>query len=344
MAAPNNLITIGDAARDIEQHRVTQLPVLVLHAHSSCNCRCVMCDIWKTKDSHAFQSADLQPHLESIRQLGVRWVVLSGGEPLLNNEWPQLCSLLRQEGIRLTLLTTGLLLARHAAQVAELFDDIIVSLDGPEQIHDAIRRVDKAFALLQRGVDAVRKQRSSLKITARATIQKANHAHLCETLAAAKQLKLNGVSFLAADLTSEAFNRPLGWSTNRQSEVALTVEEVAILETEIACLITENREDLDSGYIAESPEKLRRIARHFRAHLGLDRSESPRCNAPWTSAVIETDGTVRPCFFHPPIGNVHHSSLEEVINGREALTFRSRLDIPTNSICQRCVCSLNYRS
>jgi MoaA/NifB/PqqE/SkfB family radical SAM enzyme len=344
MAAPNNLITIGDAPRDIEQHRVTQLPVLVLHAHSSCNCRCVMCDIWKTKDSHAFQSADLQPQLESIRQLGVRWVVLSGGEPLLNNEWPQLCSLLRREGIRLTLLTTGLLLAKHAAQVAELFDDMIVSLDGPEQIHDAIRRVDKAFALLQRGVDAVQKQRSSLKITARTTIQKANHAHLCETLAAAKQLNLNGVSFLAADLTSEAFNRLLGWSTNRQSEVALTVEEVAILETEIGCLITENREDLDSGYIAESAEKLRRIARHFRAHLGLDRSESPRCNAPWTSAVMETDGTVRPCFFHPPIGNIHHSSLEEVINGREALTFRSRLDIPTNSICQRCVCSLNYRS
>ena len=45
-----------------------------------------------------------------------------------------------------------------------------------------------------------------------------------------------------------------------------------------------------SGYIAESPEKLRRIARHFRAHLGLERDESPRCNAPWTSAVIETDG------------------------------------------------------
>jgi len=344
MAAPNNLITIGDALRDIEQHRVTRLPVLVLHAHSSCNCRCVMCDIWKTKDSHALQSGDLQPHLDSIRHLGVRWVVLSGGEPLLNSEWPQLCSLLRREGIRVTLLTTGLLLAKHAAQVAELFDDIIVSLDGPERVHDAIRRVDKAFALLQRGVDALRKQRPSLRITARTTIQKANHAYLLETLASAKQLTLNGISFLAADLTSEAFNRPLGWPTNRQSEVGLSVEELAILETEIDRLIRENREDIDSGYIAESSEKLRRIARHFRAHLGLDRSESPRCNAPWTSAVIETDGTVRPCFFHPPIGNIHHSSLKEIINGREALTFRSRLDIPNNSICQRCVCSLNYRT
>jgi Fe-coproporphyrin III synthase len=344
MAARHDLITIGEPAGSTEQHRLVKLPVLVLHAHSSCNCRCVMCDIWKTKDSRALQSADLESHLESIRRLGVRWVVLSGGEPLLNSEWPQLCSTLRQERIRLTLLTTGLLLGKNASQVAEFFDDVIVSLDGPERIHDAIRRVDKAFLLLQRGVDSVKLLRPSLAITARTTVQKANHAHLRETLAAAKDLNLNGISFLAADLTSEAFNRPLGWSANRQSEVALSLDEVAVLEDEIESLIAENPADIDSGYVAESPEKLRRIATHYRAHLGLGRTESPRCNAPWTSAVVETDGTVRPCFFHPPIGNIHRSSLEEVINGHEALSFRSRLDIANNPICEHCVCSLNYRS
>ena len=344
MAARHDLITIGEPAGGIEYHRLVELPVLVLHAHSSCNCRCVMCDIWKTKDSRALHAADLESHLESIRRLGVRWVVLSGGEPLLNSEWPQLCSTLRQEHIRLTLLTTGLLLGKNASQVAELFDDVIVSLDGPERIHDAIRRVDKAFILLQRGVDSVRRRRPSLAITARTTVQKANHAHLRETLAAAKNLNLNGISFLAADLTSDAFNRPLSWSANRQSEIALSLDEVAVLEDEIESLIAENPADIDSGYVAESPEKLRRIATHFRAHLGLGRTESPRCNAPWTSAVVETDGTVRPCFFHPPIGNIHGSSLKEVINGHEALSFRSRLDIPNNAICQRCVCSLNYRA
>jgi Fe-coproporphyrin III synthase len=343
MAARNDLIAIAAPSRDIEQHRLTQLPVLVLHAHTSCNCRCVMCDIWKTKDSHSLSSADLRPHLESIRRLGVRWVVFSGGEPLLNGEWPQLCSTFRQEGIRLTLLTTGLLLGKQAAQVAELFDDIIISLDGPERIHDAIRRVDKAFALLRRGVASVRQLRPSLNITSRTTVQKANHAYLQETCAAAKQLNLNGISFLAADLTSEAFNRPLGWSPNRQSEVALSQEELDVLQTEIESLITKNAEDIHSGFIAESPEKLRRIVTHFRAHLGLDRTKSPRCNAPWTSAVVETDGTVRPCFFHPPIGNIHHTSLEEVVNSNQALAFRSRLDIPNNAICERCVCSLNYR-
>jgi Fe-coproporphyrin III synthase len=337
------LVTIGASARDTEQHRITQLPVLVLHAHTSCNCRCVMCDIWKTNDSHSLRPADLQPHLESIRRLGVRWVVFSGGEPLLNREWPQLCQMLRQRQIRLTLLTTGLLLGKHASEVAESFDDVIVSLDGPERIHNAIRRVDKAFALLRSGVDVVRQQRPSITVTARTTVQKANHAHLCETLHAAKQLNLNGISFLAADLTSEAFNRPQAWSADRQSEVALSVDQVDVLASEIESLVAKHADDFDSGYIAESPVKLRRIATHFRAHLGLDRTESPCCNAPWRSAVIEADGAVRPCFFHRPIGNAQRQSLEDVVNGEDALAFRAALDIPHNPVCKRCVCSLNYR-
>ncbi len=343
MASLHELVTIARAS-DLERQRVTHLPVLVLHVHSSCNCRCVMCDIWKTKESRTFRPADLEPHLESIRRLGVRWVVFSGGEPLLNQELPLLCSILRRENIRLTLLTTGLLLGKHATHVAESLDDAIVSLDGPEPVHNAIRRIDAAFAVIQSGINAVRKIRPAFRITARTTVQKANHRHLRETVAAAKLLDLDGISFLAADLTSEAFNRPEVWSEERQGEVALSRDEGEALEAEINSLIRENAADINSGYIAESPDKLRRIARHFRAHLGLERNESPQCNAPWTSAVIEADGTVRPCFFHRAVGNLRQTSLEEVINGGDALAFRSALDIPNNPTCNRCVCSLNYRS
>jgi MoaA/NifB/PqqE/SkfB family radical SAM enzyme len=343
MASPRELVTIAGAS-DFERQRVTHLPVLVLQVHSSCNCRCVMCDIWKTKESRTFRPADLEPHLESIRRLGVRWVVFSGGEPLLNQELPQLCSILRRENIRLTLLTTGLLLEKYASQVAESFDDAIVSLDGPEPVHNAIRRIHAAFTLIQSGIKAVRKIRPAFRVTARTTIQKVNHQHLRGTVGAAKGLDLDGISFLAADLTSEAFNRPEAWSVERQGEVALSREELGALEAEINLLVRENSADIASGYIAESPDKLRRIVHHFRAHLGLERNESPQCNAPWTSAVIEADGTVRPCFFHRAVGNVRQRSLEEVINGEDALAFRSALDIPNNPTCNRCVCSLNYRS
>ena len=320
------------------------LPILVVHAHSSCNCRCVMCDIWKTREAKSFGLREMTALLPSIRRLAVRWVVFSGGEPLMNAELPELCALLRSEGVRLTLLSTGLLFSKCAADIVANFDDVIVSLDGPPEIHNAIRRVNNAFELLQAGIQAVRNLRPDLPISARCTVQKANHAHLRETLRAARQLDLNGISFLAVDITSTAFNRPLVWPTNRQAEMGLSLAEIATLENEIENLILNAATEFDPGYIAESPEKLRRIVRHFRVQLGLERAEAPACNAPWVSAVIESDGTVRPCFFHRSIGNLSDRSLEEVVNGAPARTFRSNLDVAHNAICRNCVCSLNYRT
>jgi len=322
---------------------VNSLPVLVVHAHSSCNCRCLMCDIWRTSPGKALEARELEPHLESIRRLGVRWVVFSGGEPLMNPELPQLCAMLRKERIRLTLLTTGLLLGKYADQVAASFDDVIVSLDGPPPVHDTIRRVAGAFALLQSGVKALRERRANFQITARTVVQKANHASLRETARTARSLKLNAISFLAADLTSTAFNRPLVWPVARQEEVGLSAMELHALESEIDLLIQESSREWEAGFLSEAPDKLRRIAHHFSAQLGLRKGESPVCNAPWVSAVVETDGTVRPCFFHAPIGNLHEHSLGSIINGKAAREFRAELDIPNNPICNRCVCSLNYR-
>jgi Fe-coproporphyrin III synthase len=323
---------------------LSALPVLVVHAHSSCNCRCVMCDIWKTKDTKTFGMRDLEPQLESILRLGVRWIVFSGGEPLMNPELPQLCATLRREGIRLTLLSTGLLLKKTASAVAESLDDVIVSLDGPREIHNMIRRVDGAFELLETGVRALREVRSDIRITARTTVQKANHRSLLETARTACRLSLNGISFLAVDVASTAFNRALAWPKSRQAEIGLSLPELTGLENEIEMLIRAGQEEFAAGFIAESPGKLSRIVRHFRSQLGLECPESPVCNAPWVSAVIESDGAVRPCFFHAPIGNLQGTTLEAVINGAKGRQFRQNLDIPNNPICRNCVCSLNYRS
>jgi Fe-coproporphyrin III synthase len=303
-----------------------------------------MCDIWKTRDQKKIGVREMEPQLESIRRLGVRWIVFSGGEPLMNSELPEVCSLLRAEGIRLTLLSTGLLLKKCAADVAENFSDVIVSLDGPREIHDGIRRVSGAFELLREGVCAVRNISSSIKITARSTVQKANHGHLMETVRAAKQLQLDGISFLAADVTSTAFNRTLVWPQSRKTEITLSNAELGVLEKEIEGLIAASGRDFEAGFIAESPKKLRRIVRHFRAQLGLAGAESPQCNAPWVSAVIEVDGSVRPCFFHPSIGNLSETTLEAVINGPAGRSFRSTLEVASNPICRSCVCSLNYRT
>jgi MoaA/NifB/PqqE/SkfB family radical SAM enzyme len=321
-------------------YRIHSLPILVLFPHNRCNCRCVMCDIWRLRQVREITACDLEPHRESLRALGVRWIVLSGGEPLMHSDLASLCRLLRQDGVRITLLSTGILLKARAALVAESIDDVIVSLDGPAAIHDHIRNLPHAFERLGEGIKAVRGLRPAMPVSARCTVQKLNRAALRETVAAAQALGVDSISFLAADVASSAFNRPEPWSADRQREVGLSAAEAEELDAAIEALIRERATDIARGFIVESPAKLRRIGAHFHAHLGQIPFVVPRCNAPWVSTVIEADGTVRPCFFHPPLGTLLGNSLKSVLNSDQAIRFRRQLNVVTDPVCRKCVCSL----
>ncbi len=57
--------------------------------------------------------------------------------------------------------------------------------------------------------------------------------------------------------------------------------------------------------------------------------------------MIEADGTVRPCFFHKALGNIHDESLERILNAEKAIDFRKNLDMKENETCVKCVCYLN---
>jgi MoaA/NifB/PqqE/SkfB family radical SAM enzyme len=338
----STLVSITDSndSAALAAHRIHALPVVVIFPHNQCNCRCVMCDIWRIREAKEITPEDLEQQLSSFRQLGVRWFVFSGGEPQLNKKWSCLAQMLRSTGSRVSLLTAGLLLKSQAQAITDSVDDVIVSLDGPPAVHNSIRRIPNAFEQLAEGVTALHSLRPEMQVGARCTVQKANHHALRAVVTSAKQIGLNSVSFLAADLTSEAFNRSEGWRPERAARVALVPEEVGALEDEVECLIREYRADLNSGFVIETADKLRRIVQHFRAHVGQSNNVAPRCNAPWISTVIEASGDVRPCFFHPVLGNIHRQPLPDIINSQEALHFRSSLDVESNEICRRCVCSL----
>jgi MoaA/NifB/PqqE/SkfB family radical SAM enzyme len=315
--------------------RLDRLPILVLQPHNRCNCRCVMCDIWKLTDAREISAAELERHLADIERLGVEWVVFTGGEPLMHSDLFRLSAMLRVRGIRTTILSTGLLLERNAARIVADADEVIVSLDGPAEIHDEIRRVPGAFDSLAGGVRAVHRLSPAFPIGARCTVQARNAAHLRDTVRAAREIGLRSLSFLAADLSSTAFNRAVEWPAERQSTVA---PELGELQCEMEALIADYPDD---GFILEAPGKLRRIVAHFRAHYGLEPQVAPRCNAPWVSAVLESNGDVRPCFFHAAIGNTAGTTLGAVLNGPQAIAFRESLRVADNPTCQRCVCSLN---
>ncbi len=126
-----NLRTVPTAEPPPRVDPIRTLPIVVLFLHSGCNCRCLMCDIWQNRERREIAPEDVARWLPEWRELDVQRVVLSGGEPLMHSDLWRLCDPLRQAGMAITVLTTGLLLKRDAESLARYCVDVIVSLDGP---------------------------------------------------------------------------------------------------------------------------------------------------------------------------------------------------------------------
>ena len=321
--------------------RIQTLPILALSVHSACNCRCVMCDIWKANADKREISVDtLARHLDAIRSLHVQRVMLTGGEPLLHSNLWTFCEHLRGEGILLSLVTTGLLIESHASRMAELIDEVVVSVDGDRETHDEIRRVRGGFDRIAQGVAALRAQPAPPTLIARSVVQRANFRSLASTIRAVERLGVERLSFLAADVSSTAFNRPQPWAIARQQEVVVSRLDLpdfagAIRAAEQACGAA-----LESGFVQGGAPSLWRLYDHYAAAAGVREWPVVRCNAPWVSAVVEATGVVRPCFFHEPYATSNGEDLVQIINSPPAIAFRRNLNVSTNDTCKRCVCSL----
>jgi MoaA/NifB/PqqE/SkfB family radical SAM enzyme len=316
--------------------------MLVLMPHSRCNCRCVMCDIWQANAmKRELSRDDIARQLNSMRSLHVQRVVLSGGEALMHQNLWTLCELLSELSIDITLLSTGLLLKTFAVDVVRWCDEVIVSLDGSRDVHDAIRRIPRAFDRLAEGISALREHRPTYPVSARCVLQKSNFRDLPNIVAAAHEIGLNRISFMAVDVSSSAFNRPTPWEEPRVAEVALNRDETIEFHDLVEETIRRYPEDFASGFVSERPDKLRRLPRYYAALNGVGAFPTTVCNAPWVSSVVEADGTVRPCFFHKSLGSIHDESLEDILNSPTAIAFRQRLDVKADPICKTCVCTLS---
>lgn len=321
--------------------RIYNLPVLVLMPHSRCNCRCVMCDIWKANNEKRELSVeDLERHVEDFRKFGLREVAFSGGEALMHANLWKFCQVLKSIHVKITLLSTGLLLEKNAQAVTENVDEVIISLDGSETIHDRIRNIPNGFKKLSEGVASLKKLDPQFAVSARCVLQRYNYFDFMNIVSAARAIGFDRISFLGADVSTDAFNRVGGWSEKRVAEVALTNDEAADFEGIIESSFHSLKDEYESRFIAESPVKMRKIVQYYKALNGNAVFPGTVCNAPWVSAVIESDGSVMPCFFHKPYGNIYEDSFADIINSDNAVTFRKNLDVKHDPVCQKCVCSL----
>lgn len=326
-----------------------RLPLVTLYVTERCNSRCVSCDYWRHGRGDMGLDA-VERLLPDLAQLGTQVVLLSGGEPLLNPEWAPIAGLLKENGIEVWLLTSGLSLAKHARRAADLFDSITVSLDGADrETYRAIRGLD-AFDKVCEGIDAAAVH--GLPPGIRVTLQRANYRQLPALVDLAKRIGARGISFLAADsANSHAFGRTndLGVRTgDAGADLALSPDDLPVFERVLCSLEQDHFDDFRSGFIAESPQKLRRILQYFAACCGQDVYPTVRCNAPEFSTVIGATGRVQPCFFIPGpsdarlVGDGDRSprTLAGTLNGDGMATLRASIRSGARVECRTCVCSM----
>ena len=328
-------------ADPVPNSHLQRLPLVTLYLTERCNSRCVTCDYWRHGRADMSLRA-VQRLLPSLAQLETRVVLLSGGEPLLNPDWSAIAQKLREAGLKAWLLSSGLSLAKHAPRAAEHFDAITVSLDGTDRpTYQAIRGLD-AFDKVCEGIRATAAH--GVAPSVRVTVQRSNFRQLPAFVSLAKELGARQVSFLAVDVANpHAFGRTDDFS----NDLALRPEDLPVLEELLCAMERQCAADFRSGFIAESPAKLRRILQYFSALHGKAPYPSVRCNAPEFSAVVGAGGGVQPCFFisGPAEARLRGEGsalddLSNTLNGEGMRALRASIRAGARAECKTCVCSM----
>jgi MoaA/NifB/PqqE/SkfB family radical SAM enzyme len=120
---------------------------------SRCNMKCSFCDWWKMNMPELPTKKALVA-IDQVCSLGVPFFDLSGGEPLLRKDLSTLAKRASSYGCLVSMNTNGTLLkSGRVSEIADAFDVVVVSLDGPKEIHDKIRGVtgtyDKAIETIK---------------------------------------------------------------------------------------------------------------------------------------------------------------------------------------------------
>jgi MoaA/NifB/PqqE/SkfB family radical SAM enzyme len=129
---------------------------------NACNLQCQMCGQWSREGYMRSRRARLQQEMgldqwerlvDELAVHEVRSLLLRGGEVFLYPGIIPLLEYIRRKDIFISIDTNGTLLERFAEDIARIGNlHLTVSVDGPEEIHDAVRGARGCFQRIERGL------------------------------------------------------------------------------------------------------------------------------------------------------------------------------------------------
>jgi len=326
-----------------------------------CNLRCKMCGQWGEKGSSKFYTRDVLSQKLDISELKSLieelssfrpTITLFGGEPLLYKGWDELLSLIKEKGLRCNMITNGTLLEHHADRIVSTgLDEIILSLDGPEEIHDRIRGRSGTFRRLVRGVEKIntlKRQRGRNRplLNINSTLFDFNHRNMEDIIEAAVSLKAETLTFHhLIFLSEEIYGRHNDLFKSLFNTVSFDwagFVERQLPNIDAEDLAREIRRIRGKSYgvpVSFYPNLTDQEIRDYYTKFDFVPSSYPdRCLSPWMVAYIFPDGSVRPCLsLNHAVGNIKERPFREIWNNGNYTRFRRILKEKRSfPVCRRC--------
>ncbi len=323
-----------------------------------CNLRCSMCGQWGTNGIYrdagpeAFRDEMDLDVLKGIADeaAGFRpMFYLWGGEPFLSPNLLPFLEYLKSRRMLAAINTNGTFLADAAEDLVRFAPaNILVSVDGPREVHDRVRGREGTFDKVMAGVErllALKRERKASKpyVTFVTTVNTANASAFPDVYDIAAEL---GVDFMG-----------LQFGTFTTEETGQAYQER--MRRCLGCDATSWRgflsyqSDVDVPAIQEGVRRVRSRKHPFGTYFmpDLEPEDVPgyyagtlpvkgckACIVPWMRTDLLPNGDVYPCIDFPDyiVGNVRETPLMELWNGPRYVRFRQELQKGLFPICGRC--------
>ena len=312
-----------------------------------CNLQCKMCGQWgesgvTKKDfgrtAKELSLKDWESIVEDIAEFRPN-ITLFGGEPLIYKDVMELIRYIKLKKLHCIIITNGTMLEKYGKDLVEAgVDEINLSIDGDEQLHDYIRGVPGLFGRISRGVEAINKYKKKKPLlNIQCTITPYNYLYLERLVSVAKSFKADSLTFHHyIFITEELYDRQESVTTKLLSATSLDWS---------GFIRNVNNLGIDGKILYEVISKVKKLGKNNKFFINFypnfDKKEiieyysSPhfisktypkRCLSPWVVGYIFPDGSVRPCLnINYSFGNVCEQKFKHIWNSEKAIFFRKVL-------------------
>lgn len=295
-----------------------------------CNSRCIMCDIWKSKEKEE-NYGQIKKIIDEIHSLRVKNITFTGGEPFLRKDIFKIINYASKKRFNTAIVTNGALLNKSLIKqiLKSGLNNIYFSIDGTKAIHDRIRgkegMFEKAIGNMKRLLEIKEKK---LKVSVISVLMNQNIGDILDFIALVKKMHVD--SFVMQPIhpqqSESAFN-----ISSYKNNLLIPKTKYKKLDEVINNLIELKRKNPE---FMENSVAYIELVKSFLKNKYLNF----KCLAGFSFCGIDAKGNVYPCLYQKPIGIVIDSSLKEIWKSDLYNKIRYRM-----KSCSKCLLLCHHR-